>query len=101
MHRTTIDRGKQSGLTFHVLLVQDIAIVNWVGRSQDALLRRLVFVIGGGVGSGVVDWKEEEEEEEEERVLAWWFCHGYWGGDCGFWVWKGGRVCQLKLPRLR
>ena len=52
-------------MTFHVLLVQDIAIVNWVGRSQDALLRRLVFVIGGGVGSMVVDWKEEEEEEEE------------------------------------
>jgi len=51
-----------------------------------------VFVIGGGVGSVVVDWMEEEEEEEEERVLAWWFCHGYWGGD-----WKGGRVCQLKL----
>ena len=58
--------------------------MNWVGRSQDALLRRLVFVIGGGVGSVVVDWMEEEEEEEEERVLAWWFCHGYWGGDCRF-----------------
>ena len=77
MNRTTKDRGKQSGLTFHVLLVQDIAVLDWVGRSQDALLRRLVFVIGGGVGSLVVDWKEEEQEEEQEEggVLAW-FCHG-------------------------